>query len=297
MIRRAKVAGVAMMFNTRRLGWLAGCLLALVAQAWGENYNFGVAPWQKGQSVDDIRSSYKPMLDYLSKETGDTYTIVGAKDYDQMVEFLATGRVNFSNISPLPYVLAKRRNPEIRLMVTELAWNKDRTQKIDSYKGYILALKTRTDLNKLEDLKNRQFGFVDEESTSGFKYPAVLLKERGIDYKNYFAKYYFLGGHPRVTDAIAAGSIDAGATWDFNWNQAIQKHGDIFKPLFETPPIPNLCVVAHPSLPLKVQKKIEKALLNIDEKLLGGLPTAGYVLRPDSFYDVVRKISPAGAGS
>jgi len=288
---------MAMALSTRRFGWLTGFWLVLTAQAWAENYNFGVAPWQKGQSVDDIRSSYKPMLDYLSKETGDTYTIVSAKDYDQMVEFLATGRVNFSNISPLPYILAKRRNPEIRLMVTELAWNKDKTQKIDSYKGYILALKSRADINKLEDLKNKQFGFVDEESTSGFKYPAVLLKERGIDYKNYFTKYYFLGGHPRVTDAIAAGSIDAGATWDFNWSQAVQKHGDIFKPLFETPPIPNLCIAAHPSLPLKVQKSIEKALLGIDVKLLGGLPAAGFVVRPDSFYDVVRKISPAGAGS
>jgi phosphonate transport system substrate-binding protein len=267
---------------------LTALFLASVGHA--ANYNFGVMPWQKGQTADDIRARYKPMLEWLGKETGDTFTIVGTRDYEQMVDFLANGRIQVANISPLPYVLAKRKNPEIRLLVTELSWNKERTKKIDSYRGYILALKSRTDLNKLEDLKDRQFGFVDEESTSGFQYPSVLLRERGIEYKSYFSKYYFLGGHPRVTDAIVSGSIDAGATWDYNWSQADKKHGDVFKPLFETPPIPNLCIAAHPSLPLNVQKKIVQALPRIDENLLKGLPAAGYVVRPDSFYDVVRKL-------
>lgn len=265
--------------------------ISVVPHATAENYNFGIMPWQKGQSVDDIRSMYRPMLDWLGKETGDTFSIVGTSDYEQMVDFLTSGRIQVANISPVPYVLAKKKNPEIRLLVTELSWNKDRTKKIDSYKGYILALKSRTDLNKLEDLKGKQFGFVDEDSTSGFRYPSILMRERGIEYKSFFSKYYFLGGHPRVTDAIVAGSIDAGATWDYNWSQADKKHGEVFKPLFETPPIPNLCIAAHPSLPLKVQKKIERALLAIDENLLRGLPAAGYVARPDSFYDVVRKLT------
>ncbi len=265
-------------------------LVFLAPTGHAANYNFGVMPWQKGQSVDDIRGMYKPMLDWLGRQTGDTFSIVGTRDYDQMVDFLANGRIQIANISPMPYVLAKRKNPEIRLLVTELSWNRDRTKKIDSYRGYILALKKRTDINTLDDLKGKQFGFVDEDSTSGFQYPSVLMREHGIEYKSYFGKYYFLGGHPRVTDAIVSGSIDAGATWDYNWSQADKKHGQVFKALFETPPIPNLCIAAHPSLPLNAQKKIEKALLTIDEKLLTGLPAAGYVVRPDSFYDVVRKL-------
>jgi phosphonate transport system substrate-binding protein len=272
----------------------AGAVLAMLCLApiaAAENYNFGVLPWQKGQSADDIRSLYKPMLEWLGKQTGDTFSIIGTRDYEQMVDYLANGRIQIANISPVPYVLAKKKNPEIRLVVTELSWDKDKTKKIDSYRGYVLALKSSTDLKKLEDLKGKQFGFVDEESTSGFRYPAALMRERGIEYQTFFSKYYFLGGHPRVTDAIVSGSIDAGATWDYNWSQAGKKHGEVFKPLFETPPIPNLCIAAHPSLPLKVQKKIEHALLMIDASLLRGLPAAGYVVRPDSFYDVVRKLT------
>src|SRR5262245_18307182 len=32
-------------------------------------YRFGVPPWQRGQSVDDIRRLYEPLVDYLGRAT------------------------------------------------------------------------------------------------------------------------------------------------------------------------------------------------------------------------------------
>jgi phosphonate transport system substrate-binding protein len=95
-----------------------------------------------------------------------------------------------------------------------------------------------------------------------------------------------------VTDALAAGSLDAGATWDFNLAEARKKHGDIFKIIREER-IPNLAIATHPSLGDARRKALKEALLAAPPALFEGLPTAGFVERPESFYDGVRRLLPA----
>ena len=108
-----------------------------------------------------------------------------------------------------------------------------------------------------------------------------------INPSTFFSKIYFLGTHPRVTDAIVAGSVDAGATWDFNLLRAVKKHGDVFKPIYKVQ-IPNLTIVAHPSLPDRISSRIRKILPTINPSLIKDVPPAGFVVRPDSFYGEVR---------
>jgi phosphonate transport system substrate-binding protein len=251
---------------------------------------FGITPWQKGQAEDDIKTLYRPMLNYLERKTGDKFLIISANTYGQMIDFISSGKVDFATLSPVPYIQAKRKNPKVEIIATYLQWNKTKTLKTDSYLGHIVVKKTRGDLSSIESLVKSRFGFVKKESSSGFKYPNTLLLERGINYLEDFSQVYFLGSHPRVTDAVIAGSIDAGATWDYNLTQARAKHGDRFKIIFTTPPIPNLCVVAHPKLGGEKIKKIRKHLLEIPEELLAGLPNVGFIYKEDSFYDVVRKL-------
>ncbi|HLY29233.1 MAG TPA: phosphate/phosphite/phosphonate ABC transporter substrate-binding protein [Aggregatilineales bacterium] len=257
----------------------------------GTVYKFGLTPWQKGQSEDDVRFLFKPMLEWLGKQVNATFVLVSAKDYAQAADYIANNTVQFVNISPAPYIAAQKKTPGVRMLVTELSCNKANNTLSDSYTGYILALKTRTDLNSVDDLKGKNFAFVALDSTSGYVVPnALLFKSKGIDPKDFFAQVTFPGSHPLVTDAIVAGSVDAGATWDFNWSQAILKHGDVFKAIWTSPPIPNVGIAINPSVPEDMQKKVQDALLHIDPALLKGLSPSAYVARPDSFYDVIRQL-------
>ena len=52
-------------------------------------YRFGVPPWQRGQSVDDIRRLYNPLLDYLGRAADAKITIVTARSYEDMVHYFA----------------------------------------------------------------------------------------------------------------------------------------------------------------------------------------------------------------
>jgi phosphonate transport system substrate-binding protein len=282
------------MSATRRLVavvllYLAGvftCEMALAEPL----YRFGVPPWQRGQSVDDIRRLYKPLLDYLGRAAGAKITIVTARNYEDLVHYFADGRVDFGTISPGPYILAQRRNPGVKLLLTELSWDPTHTKRVDSYQGMIVTLRARHDINTVDDLRGKRMGFISGESTSGFVFPSAYLQSIGINYRTDFLSYAFLGSHPRATDALVAGSVDAVATWDFNLNQAVPKHGDVFKVIFQTA-IPNLLIATHPALPDTAREAIKAALLSVDDEILKGLPTAGYVERPESFYDVIRSIT------
>ncbi len=231
------------------------------------------------------------MLSYLSQQTGDNYIIVSTRNYQQMIQFLAEGKINIASISPVPYVLAKNINPALQLLVTELSWDENEDKLSDTYQGFIITLKANEHINSLDDLRQKRFGFVKRESSSGYNYPKALLEAGGIQYKNDFGRYYFLGSHPRVTDAIASGSIDAGATSDYNLKRAIEKHGDIFKILLTTERIPNICIAAHPPLSKNKIKQLQYLLTHIQPELLDGLSAQGYVIRKDSFYNIVRRVS------
>lgn len=270
------------------------CTAAFAAAPWVHAQppplRFGVPPWQKDITGDDLRTYYRPMLEELSAKLARRMLLVAARDYAEIVELLADGRIDLATISPTPYLLARKRNPGITMIVTELSWNADRTEKRDYYLGYIVTLKSREDINRIEDLKGRQFAFVARESTSGFVVPKNMLRQRHIDWERFFAKAYFLGSHPRVTDAVVAGSVDACATWEFNLSQAVAKHGDVFKILADSGRIPNLGICVHPSVGAQQRRAIQETLTRIAPDKLKGMSAVGYVVRPPESYERVRRL-------
>jgi phosphonate transport system substrate-binding protein len=253
-------------------------------------YRFGVPPWQKDMSGDDIRRFFRPMLDELSEKLGRRIVLVGASDYAEITEMLIDGRIDMATISPAPYLIAKQKKPSLTMILTELSWNSDHTAKSDFYRSYIIALKSRDDLNRVEDLKGQKFGFVAKESTSGFIVPKNMLAQHGIDWEKDFGKIYFLGSHPKVTDALLAGSLDACATWDFNLSQVHTKYGDAVKILAQSEQIPNLGIVVSSSISNAQRKIIQHTLTNIEPEKLKGMSAAGYVMRSPEIYDKLVKL-------
>ena len=250
---------------------------------------FGLPPWQKSQSQDEIGTQYQMVLDWLGTHIGYRIVVVGGRSYEDMIDLVAQGNVQIAALSPVPYVQAKRKNPELELLLTELKWNETKTERQDSYRGFIVARQDRTDIATVADLRGKRIAFVNLESTSGWRYPHSQLLAQGLDVRTQ-ATVLFLGSHPRVTDAVVAGSVDAGATWDFNLQEAQLKHGQVLKTILSTPPIPNICLVASSGVSVELRAKIREALLAAPADIFVKAPMCGYAVRPDSFYDVVRTL-------
>lgn len=258
---------------------------------------FGITPWQAGASEDEFRRLFRPMLEWMGERTGKRFVAVSATSYDAMIALVAEGKVQLALLAPVAYVRAREQESDLTLMATCLTWDEVGTERRDTFRGHVLCLRTRTDLRGLEDLEGLRFGYVDRASSSGYLLPRRFLEASTHHPDRFFGKSYFLGSHSRVTDAIAAGSIDAGATWFYNWSSAVEHHGYLFKSLLETDPIPNPCIVAHPSVDPELRRGIERALFELPLEHLDGLPIAGFVRRKDSFYDPVRHwLAPEAEG-
>lgn len=245
-------------------------------------------PWQKGTT--GISKLYQPFILQLSKKTGCIFITIGGQNYQKTIDVLLTGKVDFAILGASMYVLAKQKNSALQLVATELHSDIDKNKLTEYYHGYILSLKKNTTLKNLSHLKGKRFGFVRHESSSGYQYPNALLKKQQINYHHFFKKTYFLGNHHRVIEALVAESIDAGATWEFNFQQAKKQHGDIFHVLAKTPPIPNLAVVAHPSVSPQLVETLRDALITMKRQYFKNLPVQGYIFRTDDFYNPVRQL-------
>jgi phosphonate transport system substrate-binding protein len=262
--------------------------ISIFTSVKAETYIFGVTPWQRGQSEDQIKQLYKPMLEWLEKKTGHRFIVVSTNSYRQMIDYTADGTLDFASISPVPYILAKQQNKKLQIILIEQRFIGDTPSSF--YKSLIISRRDNEKIKTINDLKNKKFGFVSKQSTSGFLYPMKMFIDANINISEYFKKIYFLGSHPRVTDAVKHGSIDAGASWTFNYSRAQEKYGDIFRILWESPDIPNLAIVANNNIPKKDILLIKKLLINIDPKLLKGIPADAYISGDDSFYDGVRDV-------
>lgn len=279
-------------------------LLLFIFNVWPVAYaaetevcRFGIPPWQKGRAFNVERKKYLPLLKWMTEQTGCKFVPVGASSYEDLIEKITQGKVHMAELAAVSYVQAKKQNPEVDIVATATTWNADKTKLIDSYHSVIVTLKKYEDINTLQDLKGKPMGFVNQESSSGFVYPSTLLKTgEGIDYEHFFNKYFFLGSHPNVTDAIVAGSVMAGANSNKNFEAAQKKHGDIFKVLWTGPPIPNVLFASHPSLPAAVREKLEETLPQAGSELFKGIGLVkGFVIRPDSYYNITRIMLAQGS--
>jgi len=77
---------------------------------------------------------------------------------------------------------------------------------------YVLA---KSPYQKIEDLKGKNLGLVDPNSTSGNNMPRFKMNQMGIDPDAYFSKVIFTGSHENAVLALAQGTVDIAANW---WN-------------------------------------------------------------------------------
>ncbi len=163
--------------------------------------------------------------------------------------------------------------------------------------GYIFTHKD-TGITSFQQLKDKVFGFVDEGSSSGYKYPvAMMIDKWNVDPNTYFKKTFFLGNHANVLDAVRNMKVDAGATWDVAMESDVkEKGGDPYYIIAKTAPIPYDGWLAKKDLDDKLIEEIKTILTGINNEtktkdgvtIIDDFYYGGFVVRNDSFYDVLR---------
>jgi phosphonate transport system substrate-binding protein len=197
--RRLVLAGIASLAFTASAS----------AEDWRAKYpeiTFAAIPAENGSGVTE---RYGPFVSYLSKELGVKVTLRVANDYAAVIEGQRAGNIHIGYYGPASFARARLTGVKTDAFVIDV--------NSDGSKGYysVFYVLANSPYQNIEDLKGKNFGLVDPNSTSGNNMPRFKLNHLGIDPDAYFSKVIFTGSHENAVLALAQGTVDVAANW---WN-------------------------------------------------------------------------------
>ena len=252
-----------------------------------EQLNITMIPSQDSEEQAQKREQ---LADYLEELLGIPVNFQISEDYDQAVDWLVEGKVEMAFLGPFAYVKAQQRNPQIEPIVAPIEKGTDQPW----YKS-VIVVNGDSGINTVEDLKGRNFSFVNQSSTSGYLVPSVHLKMVGIDPEQDFVALQYAGSHNKNVEALVTGKVEAitiNQPTYLNALEAGKLPADQYKLIWESDPIPNAPVVISSQLSPQLKTDLQKALIDAPKDLVAvsGAKSDGYTLVQDEDYDPIRKL-------
>jgi phosphonate transport system substrate-binding protein len=179
------------------------------AQAWKAKYPELVLAVVPAENASGVTDRWGPFIAYLSRQLGTRVTLRIANDYAAVIEGQRSGNVHIGNYGPASFARARLLGVKTDAFVIEV--NSDGTKGYYSV-FYVLA---SSPYKNIEDLKGKNLGLVDPNSTSGYNMPLFTLNKMHITADKFFGKVQVTGSHENAVIALADGTVDVAANW---WN-------------------------------------------------------------------------------
>lgn len=193
----------------------------------------GIIP---GGNPENLREQSVELAKELQNTLNIPVNIYISKNYAGLIEAMKTQKVDFAFFSSMTYVFAEKE-AKAKVLLKKV-WNQP------YYYSAVIARKD-SKIKKLEDLKGKSIAFVDEDSSSGYLYPQVALKAKGLTMKD-FKEVAFTGNHQASIDFIENGKVDAAAVFSDDekgktgaWVQFAKNKKIKYRILWVSEPIPN----------------------------------------------------------
>ena len=203
MFTRRLILGTALTAGSFALAGAAN------AQAWKAKYPELVLAVVPAENASGVSERYAPFVDYLSKELGVKVTLRVANDYAAVIEGQRNGTIQIAGYGPASYARAVVTGVKVEPFATTI--NNDGTI------GYYSVFYVRSDspYKSIDDLKGKNLGLVDPNSTSGNNVPRLVLNKLKIVPDAYFAHVTYTGSHENAVLALQQKTVDVAANW---WN-------------------------------------------------------------------------------
>lgn len=228
---------------------LVGTLATTPAFAGGPQLTISTLPFDDAASQQAV---FNVLSKHLSKSIDRKVVFEAGKTYDDVIAKLSTGKVDVAFLGAGAYIEA-RRTGGVRAILRTIR------HRSTNYFG-IVVVKQGSDIKSLSDLKGKRFAFVDKKSTAGYYFPRRLLRKAGIN-PDKDIEVVFAGGHHKVVQMVAAGTVDAGAC--FEGAQQNLADPDSVVPMARTEPILGDPVVVRPGLGADLIKTLRSALIEL----------------------------------
>jgi phosphonate transport system substrate-binding protein len=192
---------------------------------------------------------YQPLVDHLSEHTGRPWELAIGADYQETVDALCHGRVAVAYLGPLTYIRARAlcgAEPIVRL----------NTANRSTYESLIMV-RADSEIQSLEELRGRRFGFGAALSTSSHLVPRAMLLDSGVGSSEIECHYF--EHHERAARAVILDEVDACGVRDIVGERFMQRG---LRVLARSRGIPNFPLVMAPASGPELTAAVERALVD-----------------------------------
>ncbi|MCE9658997.1 MAG: putative selenate ABC transporter substrate-binding protein [Burkholderiales bacterium] len=211
------------------------------------------------EAPTELQRKFKPLGDYLKKETGLEVLFIPVTDYAAVVEGLATNKLDLAWLGGFTYVQAKLRTNGGAVPIVQRAEDAKFTSRF--------IVPAASSAKTLADLKGKTFAFGAPSSTSGSLMPRYFLLQAGIDPERDFKSVAFSGAHDATVAFVAAGRAEAGVLNASVMDKLVETNNPNaakVRVLAVTPPYFDYNWTVRPGLDAALTKKLTDAFLKLD---------------------------------
>lgn len=174
--------------------------------------------------VSKFEAQQQSLEEYLSGKIGTEVELFYPIDDTTTLASLKSGSTHIAFMSSRPALLAHEQNDGkvLAFMADLRPFNSTEGGEIlgTSYMSQYWTLKDRTDINSLQDMREKSVAFSGPLSTGGYLFPVAELVEEGLipsgdDPNVFFSDILFSGGYQQSLAALLNGDVDiaAGDDW------------------------------------------------------------------------------------
>lgn len=244
---------------------LPGLAAAQPAPAWRAQFPelvFAIVP---AENATGVTERYQGFIDYMSRTLGTRVVLRIASDYAAVIEGQRAGNIHIASFGPASFARALMTGARIEAFAMQLS--------PDGGSGYysVFYVRANSPFHTIQDLRGRNLGLVDPNSTSGNIVPRFALHRMGINPEQFFGRVVYTGSHENAIIALQQGTIDVAANW---WNSEQESllrrmerrnmaRYDDFRIVFRSDQILNSPMAMLLSLPDPLRAAIRDAVLSL----------------------------------
>ncbi|MGC4105135.1 MAG: phosphate/phosphite/phosphonate ABC transporter substrate-binding protein, partial [Thermomicrobiales bacterium] len=226
-----------------------------------EAFVFAFAPTVAGSDIATVVARAEPLQRFLERALAMPVRLHAAESYAATISALRGGEADAAMLGEF----ATRQGAALG-GIEPLVAPVGRDEEIPTYRS---AFITRIDsgIRDLADLRGREIGLVDAQSTSGYLVPRAMLREQGIDPDRDVTTRLF-GRHVHVVEAVLRGEVVAGALHEARIAPDTLERGPEFarlRKIARSRPIPVGPLVIRSSLDTALRDRLATAMLRVHE--------------------------------
>ena len=211
------------------------------------------------EAPTELQRKFRPLGEYLKKETGLEVLFIPVTDYAAVVEGLASNKIDLAWLGGFTYVQARIRSNGGVVPIVQRAEDATFTSR------FIVPIDSTA--KTLADLKGKTFAFGAPSSTSGSLMPRHYLLQAGVDPERDFKSVAFSGAHDATVAFVAAGRAEAGVLNASVMDKLVENknpNAAKVRVLSVTPPYFDYNWTVRPGMDAALTKKLTEAFLKLD---------------------------------